>query len=455
MAGAETLPWWAARLRAERERRGWNKHEMARRLLKATGRPYPPVTSLVRQILGWEKGEHFPRDWTAAYATAFDTTEEELFRPPPDLGLAGYGGGGAGSGWEEVGATKRRDALRLGLAASVAPAAMAAVLGEAATEAMEFTRLAGASAVGAGTFDHLQAAVAAIDRSYTSEPPAEVFAVARAYRARVHELIRGPHTLKEGRELYVWAAWLSELLAWLAHDLGHPLTAEAYAIDSFEHADQAGHDELCAWAADALASIATYTDRPEHAVTAAHKGIARAPDDHPIAVRLRAKAARAHARLGHRAECEDLLRGAEELHNRLPTEPPTRFGMDTGPLAEYAVTAYPASAFIWLEDYEQAERHAERAVAVHEATPSSDPSPGHVAIARIDLGIALCHLGAPDAAAAAGVTALESSRVFESLRSRAGDLDAALTARYPETGHARDFHERYLELRRAPGVRPT
>jgi tetratricopeptide (TPR) repeat protein len=344
--------------------------------------------------------------------------------------------------------TKRRDALRLGLAATVAPAAMAAVLGDAAAEAMEFTRLAGASAIGAGTFDHLQAAVAAIDRSYTTEPPAEVFAVARAYRARVHELIRGPHTLKQGRELYVWAAWLSELLAWLAHDLGHPLTAEAYAIDCYEHADQAGHVELCAWAADALASIATYTDRPESAVAAARRGIARAPDSHPIAVRLRAKAARAYACLGQRAECEDLFREAEELHDHLPARPPTRFGTNIGPLAEYAVTAYPASAFIWLADYEQARRHAERAVAVHASTPSMDPSPGHVAIARIDLGIALCHLGAPDAAAAAGVTALASSRVFESLRSRAGDLDAALTARYAETGHARDFHERYLELRR-------
>lgn len=428
---------------------------MARRLHKAVGRPYPPVNSLVRQILGWEKGEHFPRDWTAAYATAFGVTEVELFGLSSHLGLAGSGEGGAPSEAREVDPTNRRDALRLGLAATVAPAAMAAVLGEAAAEAMEFTRLAGSSAVGAGTFDHLQAAVAAIDRSYTTEPPAEVFAVARAYRARVHELIRGPHTLKQGRELYVWAAWLSELLAWLAHDLGHPLTAEAYAIDCYEHADQAGHDELCAWAADALASIATYTDRPDRAVAAARRGIARAPDSHPIAVRLRAKAARAHACLGQRAECEELLRGAEELHDRLPARPPTRFGTGTGPLAEYAVTAYPASAFIWLEDYEQARRHAECAVAVHTSTPSADPSPGHVAIARIDLGIALCHLGAPDAAAAAGATALASPRVFESLRSRAGDLDAALTARYPETGHARDFHEQYLELRRASAGHST
>ena len=40
--------------------------------------------------------------------------------------------------------------------------------------------------------------------------------VACAYRSRVDELIRGRRTLKELQELYVYAAWLSELLAWLA-----------------------------------------------------------------------------------------------------------------------------------------------------------------------------------------------------------------------------------------------
>ncbi|MEV5748036.1 hypothetical protein AB0L00_09475 [Actinoallomurus sp. NPDC052308] len=448
MAGEEALPWWAERLRTERERRSWNKHEMARRLHKAAGVPYPPVTSLVRQILGWEKGEHFPRDWTAAYATAYGMTEEELFGHPSHLGLAVGGEGGAGSGWE-VDATKRRDALRVGLAATLAPAALAAVLGEAAGEAMEFTRLAGASAVGAGTFDHLQAAVAAIDRSYVTEPPAEVFAVARAYRARVQELIRGPHTLKQGRELYVWAAWLSELLAWLAHDLGHPLTAEAYAIDSFEHADQAGHDELCAWAADALASIATYTDRPDRAVAAAHKGITRAPERHPVAVRLRAQAARAHARLGHRDGCEDLLQEAADLYDRLPVRAPVHHGIESRALADYAMAAHPASASLWLGDYRKARRQAEAALAASESGPAKDRSPSREAIVRIDLALAVAHLGEPDAAVDLGRQALASPRYVKSVLARAGDLDAVLTARHAETGYARDFHERYLELRRA------
>jgi tetratricopeptide (TPR) repeat protein len=450
VAGDETPPQWAARLRAERERRSWNKHEMARRLQKAIGRPYPPVNSLVREILGWEKGEHFPRDWTAAYATAFEMAEDELFGLSSHLGLAGSGDGGAPSEAREVDPTKRRDALRLGLAATVAPAAMAAVLGEAAAEAMEFTRLAGASAVGPGTFDHLQAAAAAIDRSYTTEPPAEVFAVARAYRARVHELIRGPHTLKQGRELYVWAAWLSELLAWLAHDLGHPLTAEAYAIDCYEHADQAGHDELCAWAADALASIATYTDRPDRAVAAARRGIVRAPDSHPIAVRLRAQAARAHARLGRRDDCESLLYEAAELHDRLPARAPAHHGIESRALADYAMTAHPASASLWLGDHRQARRQAETALAESEKGPAKDRSASREAIVRIDLALAVVHLGEPDAAADLGRQALASPRYVKSVLTRAGDLDAALTAQYAETGFARDFHERYLELTRAP-----
>lgn len=54
---------------------------MARALYKAIDlRPNcTQVGSLARQIRGYECGEHFPRDWAAAYATALRTTEEDLF----------------------------------------------------------------------------------------------------------------------------------------------------------------------------------------------------------------------------------------------------------------------------------------------------------------------------------------------------------------------------------------
>lgn len=91
---------------------------------------------------------------------------------------------------------------------------------------MEFTRLTALSAVGQGTLDHLEVVVSDLNRAYSKDPPAEQFIAARSYRSRVDELIRGRHTLKELRELYVYAAWLSELLAWLAYDLGNFRTAQ-------------------------------------------------------------------------------------------------------------------------------------------------------------------------------------------------------------------------------------
>ncbi|MGH8918839.1 MAG: helix-turn-helix domain-containing protein, partial [Actinomycetes bacterium] len=143
-----------------------------------------------------------------------------------------------GSGKEDT--TKRRTALHLGVTATVSPQTLYQVLRDSAGEAMEFTRATAVSGVGTGTLDHLEAVLTDLDRSYHVQPLGELFVVARTYRHRVEQLIHGQHTLTEQRELYVYAAWLSELLAWCAHDLGSPLAAEAYAIDSYQHADQVG-----------------------------------------------------------------------------------------------------------------------------------------------------------------------------------------------------------------------
>ncbi|MEV6984253.1 hypothetical protein AB0M95_23780 [Sphaerisporangium sp. NPDC051017] len=438
-------PAWAVRLRDEREARDWNKREMARRLLRAAGYEHGSVDSIARQIRNWEGGRHFPRDWATAYAIAFDVRERELF----------YGCDEDARTIEEVEPTKRRNALKLGVVAAITPSLLQRVLRDSACEAMEFTRLAGVSSLGAGTLAHLEAATTALNRGYGVEPPVELFTMARTYRRRIGELIRGRHTLKEGRELYVYAAWVSEMLAWLAHDLGDPLAAEAWAIDSFEHADQAAHNELCAWATDALASVSIYTDRPAHAIAAAHRGIAKAAADHPLAIRLRAQAARAHARLGQREECEALLRDAGERYERLPARAPMRFAMDTGNLASLAVTSYPASAYIWLGDgehgdFEKARAHAQSALAAHMALPAADRSPSREAIARIDLGIALTELGTPDEAAVLGRQALAGTHLVDSVRTRAGDLDRVLTARYPKLGVVQEFHEAYIQAHRSP-----
>ena len=344
------------------------------------------------------------------------------------------------------GEATRRDALKLGLAASSTPEALSLLLDGAAAEAMEFTRLIGVTAVGHGVLDHLDSVISGISNAYCTEAPGRVFPLAREYRFRVAELTAGPCTLRETQALYVCAAWLSELLAWLAHDLGRPAAAAAYAIDSYEHAEEAGHGELCAWAADAMCSVAMYSGLPQRAATAARRGIAAAPPGHPLAIRLRAQAARAHARLGQREECEQMLREAGDLYDRLPARSPMRFATDTGVLASYAMTAYPASCYLWLGDYRQAEAHGRLALAAHEAAPHASRSPTREAIARIDLAIAVTALGEPDEGADLGRAALASSRVVDSVRSRAGELDAVLAARYPDHDGAAGYREMYRSL---------
>lgn len=348
---------------------------------------------------------------------------------------------------------RRRTLVTYGLATTAAlhmpainPDTLTGVLRDSAAEAMEFTRSTAVSAVGTGTLDHLEAVLTDLERSYWAKPPEELLAVARTYRQRVDQLIHGQHTLKEERELYFYAAWLSELLALLAHDFGVPLTAEAYALDSYEHADQAGHDVLCGWASETMATIALHANRPGKAALAAQKCIGRIPDQHPLAVRLRTQAACAFARRDRRAECAELLTEAQALHDRLPTRKSSRLPIDDSVFASHSLVSRTSSSYVWLADYPQAETHARTALAVLGSADPADRSPKAEASARINLGIALAHLGSLDEAAAHGSQALSSIRAVDSVLSRAGELDQALMTRFPREPATQSFHEQYRQL---------
>lgn len=340
----------------------------------------------------------------------------------------------------------RRAALKLSVAATLAPEVLSRVLADSAAEAMEFTRLAGVSSVGRGTLEHLELVISDLDRGYSWEPPADQFSVARAYRSRVDELIRGRHTLGELRELYVYAGWLSELLAWLSHDLGNPRTAQAYAVDCYMHGGQAGHGELCGWAADVMTTVATYAERPDRAAHAAMKGITQVSTAHPLAIQLRVKAARSYAGLGDRKTFETLFTEARNLHDRMPTQTPSRFTIGTGTQASYAITAYPAHAYLRLGDFQAARTHSEAALAAHESAQPGVSSPGKGAMARLNLATSLAHLGAPDEAAALGNQALIAAGALNFVRPHARDLNAALVNRYPTLPCVRDFHEQYRQI---------
>jgi len=358
---------------------------------------------------------------------------------------AGESPADAGTGLE-VAATKRRTAVMLTGLTLAAPEVAAQILDQAAAEALEFTRQAEATSLGTGVLDHLELAVTDFNDAYSVKAPQKVFDAAMDYRRKVDQLLTARHTHQQGRELLAYAGWLSELLAWLAHDLGNPRAGLAFANDAFVHGQQAGHGELCAWAMDAAASINLYEHRPERALDAARRGLTQAPATHPLTVRLHAQAARASAATGDAENFITSLRSAEDAHRFLPVRSPHRFGLDPLPLADYALTSYPATAYIWLGQAEQARQHAEHALAIYEAAPAASRSPSREAIARIDLALAHAQLGDPDDAVAIGHQALNSDRVVDSVRNRAADLTGYLVRRYPAHGAARELRERLTVL---------
>lgn len=337
---------------------------------------------------------------------------------------------------------RRRTALGIGLIATISPATLTEVLRESTAEALEFTRDQATSAVGSGTLDHLTAVVTELDRAYQTTPATELFPLARAYRQRVAQLIAGQHTLREARELYVIAARLSILLADLAHDLNSWLAQEAYAIDSQQHALQAGHYELCAWAAESMAGAPFYTGRPGESVKAALKGLRWISDQHPLAVRLRAKAARGHARQGNRAACVELLTEARNLCHRLPEHAGTTTVTATTEYTAFTLTSFAATCHVWLADWGEAERNARHTLGV------AHLSPGRADQARLDLAIALTNLGSPDEAVEHANQALSSGRWLGANLPRARELAFLLHSRYPELAGSRDFHDRYQQLQR-------
>ncbi|MFC9067166.1 MULTISPECIES: tetratricopeptide repeat protein [Streptomyces] len=377
---------------------------------------------------------------------------------PSDGTLSGREGARISAGspaFTEVEETKRRNAVKLAGLALASPVAAAQVLEQAAAEALEFTKQAECTALGSGTLGHLDLVVTEFNRAYSLKPPHTVFAAVMDYRRKVDALLKGRHTHRQQRELLAFAGWMSELLAWLAHDLGDARTGLAFATDAFVHGRQAGHGQLCAWAMDAAASINLYEQRPGKARDAALKGLVEAPTDHPLTVRLHAQAARAAAAEGDANGFTTAFHAAEDAYRLLPPRSPRRFGLDVLPLADYALTSYPATSFVWLGQAEQAQQHAERALATYEAAPAASRSPSREAIARIDLALAHAQLGDLHDAVALGHQALDSARVVDSVRHRAGDLTTFLARRYPRQADVEELRERLTaaDAAPAPGVR--
>lgn len=120
----------------------------------------------------------------------------------------------------------------------------------------------------------------------------------------------------------------------------------------------------------------------------------------------------------------------------LPERASGLFRADVGRLHSFT-----ASAHLWLNQPDQAAHHARQASAIYRAAPALAPS--RYSIAELDRAIALTRLGDPDRSAHHGIAALTATRHAAAVLTRAADLNATLTNRYPASVAARAFTDAF------------
>jgi len=128
----------------------------------------------------------------------------------------------------------------------------------------------------------------------------------RRLRDRVASQLRGHQRLGQARELYLIAAQVCGLLAWMSGDAGNYRAADTHAWTAWMCAEQADHDGARAWVRATQAKLAYWDGRFTESAQLAEDGLSYASDD-SAHVFLALFQARAYARVGQLREAAGAL----------------------------------------------------------------------------------------------------------------------------------------------------
>ncbi|WP_433467356.1 helix-turn-helix domain-containing protein [Spirillospora sp. CA-128828] len=310
----DPIPPWAPRLAAAREARGWSKPATARALFRAAGLEpsKQQVTSLARQIRKYERGEHYPREWAAHYATVFETTEEELF-----------GRSGGSDDNEDV---DRRTLL--GLMATATTVSSLARDAEPLRDAFE-------AAVAADISDRDADAWERVAHDYAREvgwsPAAVVQPELTADFAELTRLVLSGRGTARTRLIHV-AAQLAALMAINLTNLGEGRAARRWWRTACRAADQTGDHTAAALVRGRAAVFSLYAQTPRLSVVEAAEEAIEVGRGVPCAGVVSGHAAKAQAlaELGRHDEATETLDDLRSVFEGLPEAVQTERGSQWG-----------------------------------------------------------------------------------------------------------------------------
>ena len=392
------LPGWAARMRRERETRGWTQARAVVVMRTHSSKPLPE--DMLRQWKRWESGRHRPGDdYRPVIASMFGTVTAAFFDdvPPRDLSI---------------------------------PDRQAQLIRATGMDTMDIIERVRRSDLGSGTLAAVQFKADQLCAEYAYLPAGELKQEGRAWLDRITELLNGRLSLREHREILVTAGWLSLLVGCVEYDTGDTRGAEATRLAALQLGREAEHNEIVGWAEEIKAWQALTTGRYQQVIAAARTGRG-ATRTHSVSVQLAAQEAKAWARMGDRRMVEAALDQGRTLLEALPypDNPDHHFVVDPDKFDFYAMDCYRQVG----EDH-LAEMYAHEVVRKGTAPDGTERSPMRIAEARLTLGVTAARRGDLDAAQAAGAQALTASdrKSLPSLVMVASELRDEMTAQAPE-----------------------
>lgn len=451
----------SAWLREQRLAHGWSVAEMGRQIQHAAkasnDHTVPGAAILATYVRRWEAAKITPTErYRLHYCTA-------LGIPPPQFGPRTDHGSGqaAGSGGSvlAIPGPRLNAALRdgppgpggyrgAGEHATAAdrqewPAGMILppdlVIMAIAEQSQDFGEWADTSNVGDATLEHYATQVRQLARDYVHAPPYPLLLDAKRLRDRVFAKLQGHQRPDQARDLYVVAAQVCGLLAWMSGDMSFYRAADTHAQTAWVCAEQANHDGARAWVRVTQSKLAYWKARYAESAQLAEDGL-RYPSADSGQAMLGLFRARALARTGREEEAADALAGARAgLEQAGPDEVGGLWGVSEARYHSVAVNIH-----LWRRDAAQVLSEAQQALTLFETDDPSDRNYGAEAHTRIDQAHAHLLSGNLEGAQAAlrPVLGLPSECRYEPVTQELGRVRQALAQPvFRDASTARELQE--------------
>jgi helix-turn-helix protein len=298
--------------------------------------------------------------------------------------------------------------------------------------------------VGKETIEQLEVVVEQLCCEYAWRDPEELRRDAKSWLQYISQLLDGPCTLRDHRDLLVNAGWLTLLIGCLDYDLGRVRQAELTRVAAQSLGKETGHGEVVAWSFELSAWFALTQGRLRSVADYSEAGTKAAPNA-SVVVQLAAQSAKAQARMGDKSAVQSTLDHGFRLlaKHEHPTRPENHFVIDPTKWDFYAMDCY------WMVgDNKRASEHASEVIRLSQRADGTDKSPMRASEARFVLAVVSLRDGDIEAATEWTRTALAiSRRSIGTLSMLADEVAGEIQRLYPNDPGARAIVDEVLSAR--------